>query len=237
MTENFYLIEETIHLMQILKKNLRMNEFDMRLVHDPAVFSKIDSLIRNLDTLLTAKERDPRMLKLFTEVDGLREFVVSLNEILGSVEVRQDWLARINNVIEHIIAGLDDWLIIATEKMRAHQQGKFTNSYLEHLPLSNSANYFYVYVKELNPQQTRHVHPFNQEQLRRQQERTTQDLLQQDPVDPVTGYRQYGQGDNQTFPGSQIRITQGHHRTFELYRRFIQGKLDGNTLLLVKRQF
>ena len=49
MNENFYLIEETIHLIQILKKNLRMNEVDMRLVHDPAVFSKIDSLIRNLD--------------------------------------------------------------------------------------------------------------------------------------------------------------------------------------------
>ena len=85
------------------------------------------------------------MLKLFTEVDGLREFVVSLNEILGSVEVRQDWLARINNVIEHIIAALDDWLIIATGKMRAHQQEKFTNSYLEHLPFSNSSNYFYFY--------------------------------------------------------------------------------------------
>ena len=101
------------------------------------------------------------MLKLFTEVDGLREFVVSLNEILGSVEVRQDWLARINNVIEHIIAALDDWLIIATGKMRAHQQEKFTNSYLEHLPLSNSANYFYVYVKELGEPYAAHLRKNN----------------------------------------------------------------------------
>src|SRR3989344_6162575 len=243
--ENFYLLEETIHLLQQIKKNLKMQELDPLTINlgEQAINSKIQMLIRNLDILMSAKDRVPRQLKLFVEVEGLLEFLRKLQAALAHSDYVEDFrrkkgstvVVKINDSLARIIAGLDDWSTIAEQKLWAHQKDRFANSYLEHLPLPSSADYFYVFVKELNPVQTRYLHPFVPSQLARQKERSTEDLLKYDSLDPITGMRQFAAKDNTAFPGSYLRIIAGHHRTFELYRRFINGELSGDTLLLVKR--
>lgn len=245
MHDQFYLLEETIQLMQVLKHNLKMQELDPRTLDlgEHAVASKIYRLIANLDILLSAKDRDPRLLKLVVEVEGLRNFLNNLMIALKepayfTMFVRKKGagtLMKINQALERIMRGMDEWVMVAEEKMRAHQKTTITNEYLRELPKPVSSDYFYIMVKELNPVQTRYLHPFDSHQLERQQARSTEDILKFDAEDPITGMRQYAAGDNATFPGSSLRILAGHHRTFELYRRFLQGKISGDLLLLVKR--
>ncbi len=85
--------------------------------------------------------------------------------------------------------------------------------------------------------QTRYLHPFDPRQLENQKRRATEDLLKPDPAEPISGYRVFEPGDKTVYPGSGIRIIDGHHRTFELYRRYLNGGLDGNTLVLVRKKY
>ncbi|MFJ6687239.1 DUF6531 domain-containing protein [Streptomyces sp. NPDC091294] len=49
--------------------------------------------------------------------------------------------------------------------------------------------------------------------------------------DPISGYRDWGPGDSPRFPGSQIHITGGHHRTAEIVRRIGAGEMDPEMLI------
>ncbi|MFE1589924.1 DUF6531 domain-containing protein [Streptomyces sp. NPDC058737] len=49
--------------------------------------------------------------------------------------------------------------------------------------------------------------------------------------DPISGYRDWGPGDSPRFPGSQIHITGGHHRTAEIVRRIGAGEMDPELLI------
>ncbi|MFG2649393.1 DUF6531 domain-containing protein [Streptomyces sp. NPDC048436] len=49
--------------------------------------------------------------------------------------------------------------------------------------------------------------------------------------DPISGYRDWGPGDSPRFPGSQVHITGGHHRTAEVVRRIGTGEMDPNLLI------
>ncbi|WP_432081865.1 DUF6531 domain-containing protein [Streptomyces sp. WAC 04229] len=49
--------------------------------------------------------------------------------------------------------------------------------------------------------------------------------------DPISGYRDWGPGDSPRFPGSQIHITGGHHRTAEIVRRIGAGEIDPEMLI------
>jgi RHS repeat-associated protein len=49
--------------------------------------------------------------------------------------------------------------------------------------------------------------------------------------DPISGFRDWGPGDSPRFPGSQIHITGGHHRTAEIVRRIGAGEMDPEMLI------
>ncbi|MEV0639186.1 RHS repeat-associated core domain-containing protein [Streptomyces sp. NPDC050619] len=49
--------------------------------------------------------------------------------------------------------------------------------------------------------------------------------------DPISGYRDWAPGDSTRFPGSQIHITGGHHRTAEIVRRIGAGEMDPSLLI------
>ncbi|GAB2995747.1 hypothetical protein GCM10023080_072530 [Streptomyces pseudoechinosporeus] len=49
--------------------------------------------------------------------------------------------------------------------------------------------------------------------------------------DPISGYRDWAPGDSVNFPGSQIHITGGHHRTAEIVRRIESGEMDPDILI------
>ncbi|MEM4254344.1 MAG: hypothetical protein QXR48_03100 [Candidatus Woesearchaeota archaeon] len=247
--DSFYLLEETIELIRGIERNLELHKLDPRKGldwSDANTRRQVAELIKNLNVLLSAKERDPRLLRLVVEVQGLREFLLLLSKAL---EGRPEYLAlfrkkegvktrrEINKAIDRIVAKLEEWSRIAEEKVHAHRQGVAKNKYLENLPSPASPDYFYVMVKELNPLQTKYLHPFDPRQLDFQKRRSTDDLLNPDPTDPISGYRVFEPGDKTVYPGSGIRIVGGHHRTFELYRRYLKGELSGDTLVLVRKRY
>ncbi|MEU4469314.1 DUF6531 domain-containing protein [Streptomyces sp. NPDC024017] len=49
--------------------------------------------------------------------------------------------------------------------------------------------------------------------------------------DPISGYRDWAPGDSVRFPGSQVHITGGHHRTAEIVRRIGSGEMDPDLLI------
>ncbi|MFD7686439.1 RHS repeat-associated core domain-containing protein [Streptomyces sp. NPDC059781] len=49
--------------------------------------------------------------------------------------------------------------------------------------------------------------------------------------DPISGYREWGPGDSPRFPGTQVHITGGHHRTAEVVRRIGTGEMDPEMLI------
>ncbi|MFG2233757.1 putative T7SS-secreted protein [Streptomyces sp. NPDC048723] len=49
--------------------------------------------------------------------------------------------------------------------------------------------------------------------------------------DPISGFRDWAATDSIQYPGSQIHITGGHHRTAEIVRRISIGEFDPNTLI------
>ncbi|MFE0132548.1 DUF6531 domain-containing protein [Streptomyces sp. NPDC059037] len=49
--------------------------------------------------------------------------------------------------------------------------------------------------------------------------------------DPISGYRDWAPGDSPQFPGSQVHITGGHHRTAEVVRRIQAGEMDPDILI------
>ncbi|MEM2915936.1 MAG: hypothetical protein QXT19_01060 [Candidatus Woesearchaeota archaeon] len=247
--DSFYLLEETIELIRRIERNLELHKLDPRKVldfGDVNTRKQVTELIKNLDVLLSAKERDPRLLRLVVQVKGLRDFLEILRKALEGSPEYSAWLRKqkfvktkreINKAIDRIVAGLEDWARIAEEKVHAHRKGVAKNEYLENLPSPASPDYFYVMVKELNPLQTKYLHPFDPRQLEAQKKRSTNELLNPDPTDPISGYRVFEPGDKTVYPGSGIRIVGGHHRTFELYRRYLKGELSGDTLILVKKRY
>lgn len=247
--KKFYLLEDTIEIIKQIEKNLLLNQLDPRKELD---FSDIETrkrvhlLIKNLDVLISAEGRDPRLLKLVTDVKGLQEFLKMLQKALEGSPEYAKWLKQqkvistkkeVNAAIGRIVEGLEKWEDIAEEKVHSHQKGAAKNYYLRDLPSPESHDYFFVMVKELNPTQTKYLHPFDPGQLANQKSRPTEDLLKPDPTEPISGYRVFEKGDKTLYPGSRVRIADGHHRTFEIYRRFLLGQISGDTLIMVKKSY
>ena len=49
--------------------------------------------------------------------------------------------------------------------------------------------------------------------------------------DPISGYREWAPGDTVQYPGSEVHITAGHHRTFLIAQRVRSGDIDPETLI------
>lgn len=49
--------------------------------------------------------------------------------------------------------------------------------------------------------------------------------------DPISGFRDWPSSDSIHYPGSQIHITGGHHRTAEIVRRIGTGEMDPSILI------
>ncbi|TNM30562.1 RHS repeat-associated core domain-containing protein [Streptomyces sedi] len=49
--------------------------------------------------------------------------------------------------------------------------------------------------------------------------------------DPISGYRDWGPGDSINYPGSQVHITGGHHRTAEIAERVGRGEMTPDVLI------
>jgi hypothetical protein len=56
------------------------------------------------------------------------------------------------------------------------------------------------------------------------------------PKHPITGTRIFRAADTGKAPGSQLNVLEGHHRLNELYRRYLKGEIDGDTLIVFVKE-
>ena len=246
--EDFYRTDAVIDRLLAVERDLQLHKLNPKIafdLEDPKTRNNIRDLLTNLDILLGTDTKDPRLLRLITKVQGLRSFVQILEEALKGSAGYKKWLERqdrktiekLNGQIDRIVAGLDDWTQLAEKKVHAHLRNAARNQYLKNLPHPKDQDYFYIMVKELGPHQVKYKHQFNMRQFKEQQDRSSEDLMKFDPDDPITGKRSIAHGDIAAYPASDLHILEGHHRTFEIYRRFLKGEIDGDAVILVKKHY
>ncbi len=203
---DFYAVERTLELIKHVEKRIR-----------EASPKEVTQLLDLLESLAKG-DREPRVLRLIAEVKDLR---MLLSQITFPHE--QERIARICNEIktwEQLLHGI-----------LAHP----SNGTLKDLPQSKNPQFFLAFIKELSPITIQVKHQINELQWKDAHERATTELMKYDPTDSIAGYRQFGENDNPAFPGSRIVLTAGHHRVFELYRRFLNKEIDGNRVILIKK--
>jgi len=105
------------------------------------------------------------------------------------------------------------------------------NQYLKNIPVHKNPDRFYVMVKELNPVKIIVKNPLKDIQANVQAGFSNQKLQAFNEDDPISGTRVWAAGDRDNAPGSNLRIYSGHHRIYELYKRYIAGKIDGDALI------
>jgi hypothetical protein len=80
---------------------------------------------------------------------------------------------------------------------------------------------FYCLAREFHPARLTTKHPWNVVQAKIQRNRSVEKLLSYDESDPLRAER-FMLGGNLY----GIRVLDGHHRIYEIYRRFVNGLLD-----------
>ncbi|MFF9981669.1 putative T7SS-secreted protein [Streptomyces erythrochromogenes] len=115
------------------------------------------------------------------------------------------------------------------------------NAHLADLPVHTSLDRFYVRAGELVENRIA-SHPLTDAQMHGGEvvghggvrNMTNEELVRYGGPqgnDPVSGYRDWAKDDSIQYPGSQIHITGGHHRTAEIVRRISIGEFDPDTLV------
>ena len=80
-------------------------------------------------------------------------------------------------------------------------------------------------------------HPLTLQQKKFVAHFATKDLLRSDSRDPIGGFRVLAPEDSSLYPGSLLEIRNGHHRLYELYRRYLMGLVDGDQLVVLEIQY
>lgn len=198
--------------------------------------TKIFILIQTLNDIIKEEENNPKLgdsIKMAEELIGM---LIRIQNAYQGSQRAISWLAsqdqftiitEINKTLEYIIQKLEMWYKEVEKKVNEIKN----NKHIKNLPQHQNPNMFYVKVKELNTDRTIGLHPLTEQQAAIQARRTNEQLLQYDKKDQISGYRQFSKYDNKKYPGSITVITGGHHRLSELYKRYLQGRIDGNQLV------
>lgn len=232
-----YIVEEVIDQIKQLEYNLRLNELDLNQHEFWTSENKkyVKNLLGLLDLLVKGQSDNPQILKLIKEVVGLEDFLKSILKAYGAEPSRalsrlpsEILLGEVNRRVEDVINLLDKWKNTIEEKVSIVGMG---NKHLLDLPLHKYLNKFYVKVKELNPTTLQTKHPLNSQQAEMISKLPNEKLMKYNTDDPISGRRDFRKHDDFNYPGSQIIISTGHHRVFEIYKRYLQGKIDGDELI------
>ena len=198
--------------------------------------TKIFTLIQTLNELIKEEKDNPQLGDSIKKGEELISTLIRMQNAYQGSQRALSWLTtqdqltiitEINRILDNIINKLESWYKDVEKKVNEIKK----NNHLKNLPRHPNTNRFYVKVKELNPDRTIGLHPLTEQQAAIQSRRTNEQLLQYDAVDAIAGYRQFSKEDNKLYPGSIIAITNGHHRLSELYKRYLQGRIDGNKLV------
>ncbi len=227
-------------IYQDIVKNLNDGLLDPAVpltVNDKKRRANLRILITTLEFLRKEESDNPLFSDAMHVISDLTDVLKNLLKIYDNYrnaglrlrDFDQKILKEINSRIVSIIRLILAWLKNVRQKSEEVAAG---NNHLKDLKLHPKNTRFYAKVKEFNPDYTEEmVHPINEHQKAIQRKRTTEELLKLDVNDPITGARNYRKGDDYFYPGSKLIVSQGHHRLYELYIRYLQGKLEGNTLV------
>ena len=95
-----------------------------------------------------------------------------------------------------------------------------------HLIEGHSGNKFYCMIREFHPRKIYSKHVWNEIQAGPQRDRPTKDLVSYSELDPIAGHRFFTTDPIEKHgPAVGIAIFAGHHRIYELYRRYLNDKL------------
>ncbi len=130
--------------------------------------------------------------------------------------------------VPFIKESLSAWQDLFMQKIEPFIDG---NQYLKELPMHQNPDMFYIMVKELNPLHLILKHPYTEIQAQAQALRSTGELIAFDEGDPITARRMLDAKDRLNAPGSTLFILSGHHRLYEIYKRYLKGKIEGDTLI------
>ncbi len=245
MEEDFYIIDSTLALIKEVQKNLNLSKLDIKEdvdEYDANTLRKIANIVANLSKILKAQIKDARVIVLLNQVKGLKEFLESVLQAYSGNEKLKSWLIKmhgkntteeIDKELNEIISKLDSWNSLLKTKFGDIKEG---NKHIEDIPVHEYTDRFYIKVKELIPGKTLILkQPVNPVQSRTHQERTNEQLMKYDEKDPISGRRFFRDKDTGKGPASGIVITQGHHRIHEIIRRYLSGRINGETLIEIKK--
>jgi len=170
-------------------------------------------------------------------------------------------IVNVNIRLEKIIAYLEAWKKILKQKIHlplgnAHTEDcyhpEFPKTYPfkpSYLPDDYRSNFFFeAHIKELCPALTtiNISHPYKDLQADYQDSQSLErltyvninvDLVSDvaiEEVDNIRALRVHGPSDNKQYPGSYIVLKGGHHRIREIYKRYLEGRVDGNLKILIQ---
>src|SRR3989338_866047 len=233
----FFIVEEIMLYFRSLERDLKLdrinlddNEFWTKLNR-----SKIEDLLVKFKLLIQENSDNPRIIKLIRKVKGLNVFLENLRGAYEKDPSRAESqlqpvvvVNKINAEIDEIQAFIKSWKKTIKEKVSFVEKN---NKHLENLPIHSNPEMFYVMVKELNPVNLVTKHGLHPDQAKNIEELSDSQLTDYNKKDPIAGRRVWKKTDLFSFPGSVIVVKQGHHRIYEVYRRYLLDKIDGDKLI------
>jgi len=221
----FYAVERALEFLQRINTkiyNPHVREYGSL----NNVNKELKTLVSMLYDLFKMHFYEPRITYLIMQKGQI------LN-LLNACAARQELLRpKLRDVVVNqapfIIDSFQSWQVLFDKKISPFIEG---NQYLTKLPSHPNPDRFYIYVKELNPINLALKHPLDELQARDQARRSVKELLAFDENDPIIARRSFDSSDRLNAPGSRIFIAAGHHRIYELYRRYLMGRIKGNLLL------
>ncbi len=225
---------------------LETNKLDLRLdIHEKSK-DRIKKLLATIDVLsdvINEEQDNPNLARVIETCENLKNDMIRLHNAYQGIKRAIEWLngqshielvTKINSRQELIIKALRGWYNIV--KKRIGSVGE-SNNHLRDIPQHKNNNFFYAKVIEFDPERTVGLHPFTPQQIAGQRSRTNKELTSFDKQDPISGYRTFSKKDDIKYPSSIIHIVNGHHRLNELFKRYLQGRIDGNELVEINIKY
>ena len=225
---------------------LEANKFDPRLdIHEKNKdrIKKLIFTIEVLSDIISEEVDNPNLKGIIKHCENLKNDLIRIHNAYQGIKRAIEWLSgqthigtitKISFRQEIIIKALKEWYNLA--KKRIERAGD-NNKHLRDIPQHSNQKKFYAKIMEFDPKRTIGLHPLTHQQMEAQSSRTNKDIILFDEKDPISGYRVFSKNDDIRYPGSIIFIVNGHHRLYELFMRYLQGRIDGNTLVEIKKSY
>lgn len=223
---DFYLVERILEFFKKLNSVFKKKSLSL-----DSVSKKLGEFISLLDELFRVDLYEPRITYLMNFKKDIERI---LEGALFQIKSFNPKLAKtVAEKTPFILSSLNAWNDdIFKVKIAPFLEG---NQHLKNLPMHRDPDMFYVMVKELNPLKLISKHPLTLVQAKPQSRRSNSALLSFDARDPVSASRVGMKGDRGNAPSSGLRIEGGHHRLYEIYKRYLAGKINGDILIEVRK--